>query len=72
MSVALNLREGSAYLHGSPARRRFFDIAHASAFKVEAVLDIARCSGFDGVNDRAASALAGRVAAMTTALARGR
>ncbi|MBP9084777.1 MAG: hypothetical protein KBG15_01615 [Kofleriaceae bacterium] len=57
---------------GSPSRRRFFDIAHASAFEVEAVLDIARCSGFDGVNDRAASALAGRVAAMTTALVRGR
>ncbi|MBP9086092.1 MAG: hypothetical protein KBG15_08235 [Kofleriaceae bacterium] len=54
------------------SRRRFFDIAHAAAFEVEAVLDSARCSGFDGVNDRAASALAGRVAAMTTALVRGR
>ena len=72
ISIVLNLREGSAYLSGSPSRRRFFDIAHASAFEVEAVLDIARCSGFDSVNDRAASALAGRVAAMTTALVRGR
>jgi four helix bundle protein len=72
VSVALNLREGSAYLAGSPSRRRFFDIAHASAFEVEAVLDIARCCGFDGVEDRAARALAGRVAAMTTVLVRGR
>ncbi len=72
VSVALNLREGSAYLAGSPSRRRFFDIAHASAFEVEAVLDIARCCGFDGLEDRAARALAGRVAAMTTALVRRR
>ena len=68
ISIALNLREGSAYLAGSPSRRRFFDIAHASAFEVEAVLDIARCCGFDAVDDRAARALAGRVAAMTSAL----
>ena len=68
VSVALNLREGSAYLAGSPSRRRFFDIAHGSAFEVESVLDIARCCGFDGLEDRAARALAGRVAAMTTAL----
>ena len=72
ISVALNLREGSAYLAGSRSRRRFFDIAHASAFEVEAVLDIARCCGFDAVEDRAARALAGRVAAMTTALVRRR
>lgn len=72
ISVALNLREGSAYLAGSPSRRRFFDIAHASAFEVEAVLDIACCCGFDSVNDRIARALAGRVAAMTTVLVRGR
>jgi four helix bundle protein len=72
VSGALNLREGSAYLAGSPSRRRFFDIAHASAFEVEAVLDIVRCCGFDGLEDRAAQALAGRVAAMTTALVRGR
>ena len=72
VSVALNLREGSAYLAGSPSRRRFFDIAHASAFEVEAVLDIARYCGFDGVDDRAARALAGRVAAMTTAVVRRR
>ncbi|MBP9086308.1 MAG: four helix bundle protein [Kofleriaceae bacterium] len=72
ISIALNLREGSAYLHRSPSRRRFFEIAHASAFEVEAVLDIARCRGFDGVNDRAARALAGRVAAITTAMVRGR
>ena len=70
VSIALNLREGSAYLAGSPSRRRFFDIAHASAFEVEAVLDIAQCCGFDAVGDRAARALAGRVAAMTTALVR--
>jgi hypothetical protein len=63
ISIALNLREGSAYLAGSPSRRRFFDIAHASAFEVEAVLDIARICGFDSVADRAASVLAGRVAA---------
>ena len=56
----------------SPSRRRFFDIAHGSAFEVEAVLDIARCCGFDGIDDRAARALAGRVAAMTTALVRRR
>ena len=56
----------------SPSRRRFFDIAHGSAFEVEAVLDIARCCGFDGVEDRAARALAGRVAAITTALVRRR
>ena len=72
VSVALNLREGSAYLAGSASRRRFFDIAHGSAFEVEAVLDIARCCGFDTVEDRAARALAGRVAAMTTALVRRR
>ncbi len=56
----------------SPSRRRFFDIAHAAAFEVEAVLASARYRGFDGVHDRAARALAGRVAAMTTALVRGR
>ena len=72
VSVALNLREGSAYLAGSPSRRRFFDIAHGSAFEVEAVLDIARCCGFDGLDDRAARILAGRVAAMTTTLVRRR
>jgi four helix bundle protein len=72
ISIALNLREGSAYLAGSPSRRRFFDIAHASAFEVEAVPDIARTCGFDSVADRAASVLAGRVAAMTTALVRRR
>ena len=72
VSVALSLREGSAYLAGSPSRRRFFDIAHASAWEIHAVLDIARCCGFDGVEDRAARALAGRVAAMTTALVRRR
>ncbi|MBP9088703.1 MAG: hypothetical protein KBG15_21445 [Kofleriaceae bacterium] len=55
-----------------PLRRRFFASAHASAFEVEAVLDISRCSGVDSVNDRAASILAGRVAAMPTALVRGR
>ncbi|MBP9089265.1 MAG: hypothetical protein KBG15_24295 [Kofleriaceae bacterium] len=44
---------------------------HASAFEVAAVLDIARCSGFDGGNDRAASALAGLVVAMLTVLVRG-
>ncbi len=72
ISISLNLREGSAYPAGSPTRRRFFDIAHASAFEVEAVLDIARCCGFDAVDERAAQALAGRVAAMTTVLVRGR
>lgn len=72
VSVTLNLREGSAYLAGSPSRSRFFDIAHASAFEVESVLDIAQCCGFDGVDNRAARALAGRVAAMTTALVRRR
>ncbi|MBP9088422.1 MAG: hypothetical protein KBG15_20035 [Kofleriaceae bacterium] len=56
----------------SPSRRRFFNIAHGSAFEVEAVLDIARCCGFDGVADRAARALAGRLAAMTTVLVRRR
>ncbi|MBP9086282.1 MAG: hypothetical protein KBG15_09185 [Kofleriaceae bacterium] len=50
---------------------RVTGIAHASAVEVEAVLDIARCSCFDGVNDRAASAMAGRVVAMTTVLVRG-
>ena len=68
VSVALNLREGSAYLAGSASRRRFFDIAHGSAWETNAVLDIARCCGFDGLEDRTARALAGRVAAMTTAL----
>ncbi len=72
VSVALNLREGSAYLAGSPSRRRFFDIAHGSAWEIHAVLDIARCCGFDSVEDRAARALADRVAAMTTALVRRR
>jgi four helix bundle protein len=70
ISIALNLREGSAYPSGSPSRRRFFDITHASAFEVEAVLDIARSCGFDDRADRAASLLAGRVAAMTTVLVR--
>ncbi len=56
----------------SPSRRRCFDIAHASAFEVEAVLDIAQCCGFDGLEDRAARVLAVRVAAMTTALVRRR
>jgi four helix bundle protein len=72
ISIALNLREGSAYPAGSPSRRRFFDIAHASAFEVEAVLDIARSCGFDDNAARAASLLAGRVAAMTTVLIRHR
>ncbi len=85
ISIVITLREGAAYLahrganpahaasaDSSPFRRRCDDIAHASAFEVEAVLDVASCSGFDGVNHRAARALGGRIAAMTTALVRWR
>ena len=60
------------HAHAHAMRQLLFDIAHGSAWETNAVLDIARCCGFDAVEDRAARALAGRVAAMTTVLVRRR
>ena len=73
VSVTHNLAEGNAHPPHSPERRRFRRIALGSALELEAALDIAVVAGLgDAAELASARAIAGRSAALCTALCRTR